>query len=27
LLNWTPPVNIAEGLERTVEWFLREEEQ
>ena len=24
LLNWTPPVNIAEGLERTVEWFLRE---
>jgi len=24
LLNWTPPVSIAEGLERTVEWFLRE---
>jgi nucleoside-diphosphate-sugar epimerase len=27
LLNWTPPVSIAEGLERTVEWFLREEKQ
>ena len=27
LLKWTPPVSIAEGLERTVEWFLREKEQ
>ena len=27
LLDWTPPVSIAEGLKRTVDWFLREGKQ
>ena len=27
LLDWTPPVSTAEGMERTVDWFLREGKQ